>query len=238
MQRIYFTLITFLYKFKMQHFLRAVYVNLCMLFFVKYWKIKNKTEYYNVHCYGKIVNNINQKNWSDILSQYINKPYYNHCCQNTTNESILEAIVTNCSGFRKPKVIFILFEEIDIIEFFNENNTTSGVSYQYFQENTDNTLPFCMYKKLYSDVNLIFNFIKHLEYIDLFCEINKIELYWYISSKYMRLVDIKKYYELVNGKTLYTENKLKNIPQQNFSDDLAKEFTNLFLKNTNEYRIV
>ena len=232
MQRLYLTVINFLQKLKVLHLVRAIHNNLSLLFFIRYWKIKRKTPSYDIHCYGKLTMNVDHETWSDILSRYINKPCNNYCYHNVTNEGIIESVVTQCSGVQKPKAIFILFEDIDIVEYFTADNTTERALYEQFQYNTiEDNSPLINYKIIYSDINLVYNFIHHLEYINLFCDINGIRLYWYIPSAYMRRVNIKKYHEHVVGNTLYEANMIKNIPAHNFNDNLAKEFANLFLNS-------
>jgi hypothetical protein len=227
MQLIYNISVKCIRKLRILHILRAIYINLVVLFLTEYWKIKKNNKHHDIHCYGKTYFNNKNEDWCEALSRIVNKPISNYCSKDIANETIVENIVTHCSDI-KPKVIFVLFEEIDVIECFSEICEVNNIHYNnYIDDNTDNFAS-SRYRLFYNDINLFLNFINHLEYINLFCDNNNIKLFWYIKSKYIKKLNSEHYSSLMHNKTLHTYDKLKFIAQENFNNVLAKEFANLF----------
>lgn len=219
MQRLYFIIINFIRATQFQDLLRTLYVNLSMFIFNKHWVTKN-SNCGAIHCYGKTNYDCDKKNWSEILSQYIGEPIKNFCVDNIANETIIENIITSCNKHIKPKVIFVLFEEIEKIEFFTETGEVINMHYDDLPD-----------INFYKGINAFHNFLFHLEYLNLFCENNNIKLYWFIDTKYSMRFGNDQCLNLLTNKTLYNNNKLLRISRENFNNELTAKFANLYFSN-------
>ena len=160
-----------------------------------------------------------------------NNLYYN--ISKRSNASICERVYTLCNK-HKPKALFIMFENIDVVDIYMPYGKISTHTYDEILETAT------LYNGRYKDsnnnnINMILRFIYMFQLVKFYCLCNDIQLYWYAPSKTIHMLD-KAYIETLS----FTEKGVvvcinQKICSHDFKDISLEMIMQSFITNYNMY---
>ena len=142
---------------------------------------------------------------------------------NCSNSKIVERVYTLCNRYM-PKKLFVLFDDIDIIDEYHPHGKIHSISHEDMRHRGEIEGIQHYSNHPFYHINFFLRFVNIFLLLKFFCLYNTIHMFWFFPSDVIEMINKKKPYELFLNNSIITQIKINNTNNNNIAEKFIQEY--------------